>query len=631
MKTLYIKIFNEKFLNEKRFYFAKDYLKDILAVCNELNGHHTFEKAICFYAHSSLNSKNCMELSNVISICADGVMTIKFESHSNSKFTTESIKKNLRKTLIRKNLISYNDYIPNCYILDEELNPESGEDISEKIDEQISKCEWYKVFELTGYHYDIKKTDLWNDCYTLDKIAFAFSKLSNASCLPELLKKDYKKFKEEEKIKHKFRNAERSLRKRCIDLYPEKASYYANFAYFHYNACTELKNRYRKDGNISEHIEQAKENFKIALERDPSRIKEYYRYGRLLTDIAAENILYANKSETFYERYKKSQETKIKGIEILKKGIDIYKTLIKDSGEYKRCRKEYIRSLYTMSFAIFSMVKNVWDIEFLVYNETLRNNQSYDIEQDIKNINESISIFHNGCNEDHTSKNLLTSDEYLNFNGEFTARNKYYTLGKYHLALAFIYHKTGDIDLKKESLEKAGNYLIRAENLKSPSNGTFEPKGHIYERICRLHILNGKPELATKLYEKNYEFSKRIKPYEAYTVSIAYKLIGDYEKANKVLEKHLDSKFNMDRISGYIITGVCSIDNKNYDEAEKSFNKALEISKEKGIKSIDTILISLAHCEYNKGNKETANKYLEEALKINPRRVAALKKVLEWN
>lgn len=630
MKTLYIKLFDEKFLTRREFYFAKEYLANILGTCKELQGIHSFDKAICFYAHSKLNKKNCIELLNVKSVCADGVLKITFDTQNISKFTTEEIKKCLKKNLVKGNIISHNDFLPNCFILDEEVNPNLDNNLSDKLDELISNCEWYKVFELTGYHYEIEKTELWNDCYILDKIAFAFSKLSNASSLPALLKKDQKKYKEELALKQKFRKSEQSLRKRCIDLYPEKASYYANLAYFHYNACTELKNRYRKDGNISEHIKQAEENFKIALERDPTRVKEYYRYGRLLTDIAPENLLFANKNEPIANRFKKSEEIKNKGIEILKKVIDIFRNLPIDSEEYKRYKKEYIKSLYTLSFAIFSKIKNNWDIEYIIINPSFRNNLFYDIDKDIILIKESIEIFLQACKEDNTSKNILTDEEYLNFNGEFTARNKYYTLGKFYITLAFIFHKSGNSDQKKENLNLAGNYLLKAINLKSPSNGAYEQKGHIYERICRLHILSDKPELAVKLYEKNYEFNKRIKPYEAYTVSISYKLIGEYEKANKVLEKHLDAKYNIDRLTGYLIAGVCAMDNKNYEEAEKNFKKGIEIANEKGIKSIDTFLISLAHCEFTKGNKDSANKYLEEAIKVNPRRVNALKQTLKW-
>src|SRR5581483_4234464 len=206
--------------------------------------------------------------------------------------------------------------------------------------------------------------ELWSDASVLSEIGFACGKLAETTTND--LPRDEPRRSTFLKGQAAYREATERLRRRCTELVPENAGYWSDLAYFHYQNVQELSEaRGRRDGNIRREIDAALAYFDKALSLDPRRIKDHYRKGRLLTRYLPDQILFGRQSGSGSDRAELATAKRLEGIEALLTAVRLWEALSpkdqRQEWERKRCRKEYIRSLYNAGWAYYDLIVRDWD------------------------------------------------------------------------------------------------------------------------------------------------------------------------------------------------------------------------------------------------------------------------------
>jgi hypothetical protein len=191
----------------------------------------------------------------------------------------------------------------------------------------------------------------------LSEVGFACGKLAEVS-VEDIPRKEPEKT-EFLNGKSKYRREAEMLRQRCVELMPNNPTYLANLAYLHYQNAMELKTpRNRRDGKLRQEAERAIKYYDMAIWLAPNRIKDHYRKGYLLAEVLPNTYWKERNLEL-------AKQKRLEGIESFEKAIQIWESLDpsnpQQNRERSRCRKEYIKSLYSIGSAYYQMIVNEWD------------------------------------------------------------------------------------------------------------------------------------------------------------------------------------------------------------------------------------------------------------------------------
>lgn len=402
-----------------------------------------------------------------------------------------------------------------------------------------------------------EKPSFWNNHTLLNAISFATAKMSEVYINLRQEFNSKQEIKTYLKAKKRYRKITLKLRKRCIELSPENATYYSNLAFSYYQSCLELSTRGgRRDGSIKEDAEKAIESINKALEIEPNRITDLYRKGFLLTNILPPVLLFGKNKFPDKNIVSEVKNMIRKGIKAFQKVEEVYEIIpLIDEKRLIRYQKEYIKSLYDIARSYHQLIFNDWDYKNFLDMQFERLNYESEIQNDLSNINFSIEYLNKCCIKDLPNiREIRTNPEIYagaDYDGYIEGVYKLYSLGKYYFTKYFLLSKTKDFTAQAEdAIHFAEKCFKRALSFPFPKEKRKLSKAFIAEKLARIYILKGNYDKAIKSLVPFCR--KKTDYYVRYTLALAFFLKNDFQNAKHQIEESL--KFlpaNKDPLTGY--------------------------------------------------------------------------------
>ena len=520
----------------------------------------------------------------------------------------------------------------------------------EKIKGLKEENDWLGIYNIFPPIADLPQDNLiWKNHRVLNEIGYTCGKLAETSSIPQEIFKDSTAKDKFLKQQRKYREQTEMIRKQCIEIEPERAGYRADLAYLYYQSINELTEpRGRRDGNLREEIEKFIDAVDDALKLDPKRVNDLYRKGRILTDVLPNQILFSKSFKDygdFAEKAKRVNEMREEGIQILLSAREVWESLNPDNHNEefwrKRYRKDYIKSLYRLSQAYYDKIKEDWDESVFALNlrDDIPDDQQVEINQtDKENIEQAIQMIRECCVKDcpnHIQAGNSNLEQTAAHPGEHEGVDKLYSIGKLFFTKYWILSGYG----LKETAEAIEARKIAERYLKAALTCQYSPqkanqhKAFIAERLARVFISKGEYNQATSIIAENIPTwmpMKDVQPYILHTSALSLLKAGSIELAQTILNSAAKSNRNMEPWLTHFLEGCAYLETDQIENARKQLNIAQQKAEQVGKKTIDSLLIAKASVAYKSGNVSEALKFLEEAQRLNPNRVAIDERIRKW-
>jgi tetratricopeptide (TPR) repeat protein len=578
----------------------------------------SIEDVIGIYFKKEDNIRKAKQL-RVISLDKTATqIIIRFSIVSDLNISSGDFYKRLRGQIIGEGAIEKGAYLPFCCVLaSEEIRaimklPHSGNSaLKNEINLLKTRSDWGGIYNKFSPLDCLSQPPLWTDAEILSEVGFACGKLAEVS-VEDLPRKEPEKT-EFLNCKSKYRREAEMLRQRCVELMPNNPTYLANLAYLHYENAMELKTpRNRRDGKLRQEAERAIEYYDMAISLAPNRIKDHYRKGYLLAEVLPNTYWKERNLEL-------AKQKRLEGIESFEKALQIWESLDpsnpQQNRERSRCRKEYIKSLYSIGSAYYQMIVNEWDkaVFALRLRHNIREEDSITyVPKDLENANNAWRYFYKCWEYDRPDGESATTA----INGVCEGVDKLYSLGKTAFVQYWILSGYGQLD-KPEAIDyrdKAEKYLVQSLNLPCSQGKQREKKDYIPERLARLYITKEEYAKAIQIIEK-YR-NRKLDSYVIHTLSLALILSGRAEQAEKELQEALKDKGNVDKTTSKFLIGCSFLGAGKFDRANQVFQE-LKQEKEK-----DIFLIGEAFAVAKLNRTADAIECLRQANERNPWRLS---------
>ncbi len=516
-------------------------------------------EGLIYFNRTASKEKYALKLKITQTHLTRAYLKIHYKVTGESEFKSYQIRNALKQYFNKKSVIE----LPFCCAVDmEKLMKILGD---EKIFYDINNLEltnnWLGIYKMLEQHFPLEQSVLWNNADLLNKFAFATAKLSECS---ENLNKKYPDKEERKKIltsKKHFRELTIKIRKRCIELEPDNASYYSNLAYSYYQSVNELNMpKGRRDGNLIKDAENAIEYFDKALVKDNTRITDMYRKGILLSEILPQYNLYKSKENEndndrikISEKYNTAIEMINLGIEELIKLVKTYEKNFSINSEFQNTydknnhyKKYYVKALYHIAQKKIKITKIDFNLINLLYGYKPLQTDTNNFSGIIMNLNIANSYIDKCIKEDYSKKkeekfliDLVECDNYIS--GIYKAYLK-------ALIETYLYATTE----KTKHLITAKDFYYKALEMNFPKEQLRQNKIFINEKLSVLNLIEGKYDAAIKTLEPVYKWhsnhygknsekiTKTFPEYAAFTLSVSFLLIGDISRASDIIEEYIN-------------------------------------------------------------------------------------------
>lgn len=472
------------------------------------------KRAFAFYNGKNMDSKVYSIIVNNIAISTNGIsirynIVLKNEEYFNSTLFSKS----LYYYLISEGKIKKEEFMPNIILLDNNgwlavLNNMNKNDLKKDEDDigsMFAQNNWEGIYNKFKPIENIDRSKYWNNHEILSMIGFAISKLSYLSDADKECLNNIKKKEKILKEKKKLREEAEFIFKRCIEIDKEnKARYLSNIAYINYHylqdAINNRKFKLESTEDLLTYFNKAERYFKDALKLDDTRIKEWYRLGYLMLECYGKIVVDTD------EVFKRQME----GIDYLRKVINLWRELSED--EKKRCKYEYINSLYNISKFYQEALKSFWSnvkrrLQGNLLNTNLFSKNHIDPKQGLCYAKEYLEE----CFKDQYEQDInevidkITHEDIMKTydNWKIEAIDLLYRLG---LLYFMIYWYLIDINCK--DIDKLNSYINKSKKcyelslkLNWKENKSMQ-RDFIEERFARLYITIGQYDKAINLLEK---------------------------------------------------------------------------------------------------------------------------------
>lgn len=528
----------------------------------------------------------------------------------------------------------------------------------EQLKKLKSEDDWPGIYEKFQPIEELHQNELiWNNHKILNDVALACAKLSETSAIPREIFRDQKAKSEFLKQQSEYRKHTEQIRKRCIELEPKHAGYRSNLAYTYYQNINELTNQSgRKDGNIKTEID----NFIIAVDKaltlDPTRVTDLYRKGYILTKVYPKQILWDKSYGDFgnsTEKTKKVNEIREEGIQALQRAINEWEKLnpLNPNEEFsqKRYRKDYTKSLYRLSLTYYDKIVNDWDesVFALSLRDDILNNQQVTINEDDKqNIDKAIQTIKKCCEVDCPTKllqdikqNRQNLVQIAAYSGECEGVDKLYRIGEAFFAKYWILSGYGlkDTEAAIEARQYAERYLQASLKCERSPQKSNQDKAYIAERLARVFISKEEYDQAIFIIESNHEKKLKyrdnlesVSDYILNTWALAMLKSGRIVEAQTILDIAKKSRKKTVLWKTYFLKGCAFLESDELELAQENLQRAHQEAERIGKKTVDSHLIAKAFVEDKSGNRSGALKLLQEAQRLNPRRVSTSERIRKW-
>ena len=516
-----------------------------------------------------------------------------------------------------------------------------------------TKDNWQGIYEKFQPIDKLHQNDLiWNNHLVLNDIALACAKLSEISSIPREIFRDEKAKSDFLKQQAEYRKHTEQIRKRCIELEPNNAGYRSNLAYSYYQNINELTApRGRKDGNLKKEIDNFIAAVDETLALDPRRVTDLYRKGRILANILPDKILWTKSYEDrddFTEKSKQANEKRENGIQTLLSAKQVWENLSYDNKneEYwkNRYRKDYVKSLYLLTQTYYNKIKQDWDESVFTLNlrdDVLPDQQTIIDKHDMQNINQAIQIIKECCKTDCPPKlrqSVKQQEQNLealsSYNGVVEGVYKLYSIGKFFFAKYWILSGYGLKETTEaiEARDTSERYLQAALTCEWSPQKAKQDKKFIAERLARVFISKEEYEQAISIIAENTLNLnlKNVDPYLLHTCAIALLKSGKIAQTQNLLDSAVNSKRNTQPWLTHFLKGCAYLETDEIDLAQEQFELSHQAAGRVGKKTVDSLLIAKAFVEYKSDNVSEALKSLEEAQKLNPKRISISERIRKW-
>ena len=509
-----------------------------------------------------------------------------------------------------------------------------------------SKHDWLGVYRKFQPITQLPQNDsIWNDSQILSDIGFACAKLAETGPKELLVFRDQNYKNDFLKQQAEYRKHTMLTRKRCIEIAPKHAGYRSDLAYTYYQNINELTQpRGRRDGNLRKEIENFLETVNKTLDLQPNRVQDLYRKGRILTNVLPKQILWSRSYEDygdFTEKSKRANELCEQGIQTLLTTKKLWESL-RDESLRKRHRKDYIKSLYLLTQTYYDKIKD-WDESVFTLNlrdDVLPDQQIIANKNDMQNVNQAIQIINECCKTDcppelrqHVKQQEKNLEALASHNGVVEGVYKLYSIGKFFFGKYWILSGYGLKETTEaiEARETAERYLQAALTCEWPPQKAKQDKNFIAERLARVFISKGEYDQAFSIIEsipqKKLEY---VDYYILHTCALAMLKSNQINETQVILDFAKKSKQNKELWLTHFLKGCAHIEANEIELAQEQFEISHNVAEKLGKKHIDSLLIAKAVVEYKSDNVSEALKLLEEARKLNPKRISISERIRKW-
>lgn len=530
---------------------------------------------------------------------------------------------------------------------------ETIQTLRKQLESLKSKNDWLGIYNEFKPITNLSQSDLiWNNSKVLSDIGFACTTLARTDSIPRGIFRNQNAQDEFLKKQAKYRKHAHLIQKRCIELEPQNPLHLANLAYIYYQNINDLTQpRGRRDGNLREEIENFITAIDKALELDSKRVNDLYRKGRILTRVLPDQILWGKSYQDygdFTKKLKKVNEIREKGIQTLLCAKNEWEKLNPDNRneQYwrKKYRKNYVKALYILSQAYYDKISEDWDESVFTLNLRDDISTSYSVSVntvDMENITSSIQMIKECCETDclpqivqGVRQKQQSIEKIAAYNGEHEGVDKLYSIGKVFFAKYWILSGRG---LKEsndaiKARQIAERYLQAALKCEWSPQKVKQDKKFIAERLARVFISKEEYDQAISIIAENTLNLdlKNADPYLLHTCAIALLKSGKISQTQKFLDFVTISKRNTQPWLTYFLKGCAYLEIEEIENAQKQFKLAHQAAEQVGKKTVDSLLIAKAFVEYKSNNVPAALNFLEEARKINPKRVSIGERIRKW-
>ncbi|MCX7904186.1 MAG: hypothetical protein N2486_06710 [Caloramator sp.] len=513
-------------------------------------------RAFAYYYGNSIDKKVYPIIVNDINVSSKGII-IKYNIvlKNEDYFTSDSFSKSLYYYLISEGKIKKaENAIPEIILLDNNawmmvlnnMNKNSLKKYEDDIESMFEQNNWEGIYKKFKSFDNMEQSDYWNNPNILSKIGYAITKLSYLNDDDKnYLNNVRNKEKSKEKIlmeKKKLREEAETIFNRCIKIDPDnKARYLTNLAYMYYHYIQDVINnkKFKLESldSLLKYFKKAENYFKTILNIDNKRIKELYRLGYLMTECYEEMM--GNKFDKNDANKKKIHQMKREGIEYFNRVIKIWRTL--PEHEQKRCRYEYLSSLYNIAKYNQEILKFFWyNVKKKLQGIKIDSVFSYnyiDSKQSLlcaKGHLEECFKNQYGLDIDMVIDRITTKDIVKTYdNWKIEAVDLFYRLGLLYFMIYWYL-----IDKNCKDVNKLNSYLYKSQrcyelslDLNWKENKTMQ-RDYIEEKLARFYITVGQYDKAQELllkYKDKYK-NNNAKKYILDTLDLAI-LLNDNKKA----------------------------------------------------------------------------------------------------
>ncbi len=489
----------------------------------------SIKEGIIYFARSNQRELEAKKFNIKKSVLTDSYFKVFYELTETMEFKSYQIREAHKKYFGIENIMD----LPFCSAVDESYFIEILGDINLKSQIKFlqGKNKWEEIYRLFQNEEPIEKSPLWHKPEVLSDFSFAIAKLSECS---ENLKRKIPDKKEREKFlkeKRKFRDLCIKLRKRCVELMPENASYLSNLGYTYYQSVKELTTPGgRRDGNLMEESKLAIDYLSRSLNIEPNRITDLYRRAKINYDVLWKLSMYSDIEKPYLERYSSSKQFLEQAEEDLFKVVSICENQQLSEIELLRLKKYYIKSLYNLAHINLNKSKISFNTFAIFDGElTLYKMSDEEIEEKRESLKKADDYITRCIIHDCEKENLKELIEQGMINNFLPGVYKLYMKGLIQFYL-YLYTKEEECNIR------AKEFFYQANETEFPPELRRQNKLFVLEKIALMKIIEKKYIDAINLLEPIYNEGKIFPDYAAYTLCIAYILNKNENAAKKIIE-----------------------------------------------------------------------------------------------
>lgn len=594
MYTMVLRLFNTNSISQNEINISGKYFDEVIAHfpnIQEITADQVSKLVAAFIMEEDLDNP-AIELELESIQFHNNSIQLSFSKRGDYRILSSEIRRRLYILLNKEGLLKERNKLPVICLLNDsqkkdllKIRPFEIIELSQKLEQYKENNDWESIYiEIKSFDELKSNPEQWNDISILETVGFALSKLSHVS---ERIPKS-KISKNILSQKKRYREEAEKIWMRCIELEPNKVNLYSNLGYLYYQGCSELSSRYRKDGNLLIESIKAIEKLNEALEKQPNRVKDLYRKGKIYTDFLSSILSFGKCPNELLSKLniEHTKQSIVEGINCYKKVFGFWEKHDNEDEKY-RTKKEYIKSLFNCAKAYHSLVFTKWDSSKIIINQYGYDDQpnSESLSYDLNNINSALEFIRK-CIINDTNKSLSSEKSLINIaklNGRLAGVDKLHLTAKLLFKKAIIIREDApSSEVIQSYISKSIKYIEMAVSTPFPQEREKQNKQYLNELLARIKIFNGEFENAISILKDSICRKNFVPHYILNTLALALYLNKNFSDSIEVGEKAILQRDNIAVWITHFIIAFNYIKLNNFSDAKKHLDLAKLECEKKG-------------------------------------------------